>query len=175
MIFPSIGVLSIFIMRLVIQRVKSASVTLVDSGKISGAIDTGLCVLVGVGECDARESEEETTQVLDWAVKQITETKFWPDENGKPWKASVASSPSMPVLLVSQFTLYAKLYKKGKLDFHNAMSPTPAKDMYDKLVEKMKNKIGDERVATGEFGAMMDVSLVNDGPVTLMLDSDEKN
>ena len=54
------------------------------------------------------------------------------------------------------------------------MSPTPAKEMYDKLVEKMKNKIGQERVATGEFGAMMDVSLVNDGPVTLMLDSDEK-
>ena len=73
-------------MRLVIQRVKSASVALVDSGNISGAIDAGLCVLVGVGECDTRESEEETTQVLDWAVKQITETKFWADENGKPWK-----------------------------------------------------------------------------------------
>ena len=173
-------------MKLVIQRVKSAKVTLTETGIVCGAINQGLMVLVGVGDTDGAE-DAPTEATLDWAEKVIMTTKFWPSEDGKPWKHSLESS-GFSVLLVSQFTLYAKVYKKGKLDFHHALGPDPAKSIYDLLVARIQARtcvtsagagvgVGTEaevacqRCQTGCFGAMMDVELVNDGPVTLMLDS----
>jgi D-aminoacyl-tRNA deacylase len=99
-------------------------------------------------------------------------TKFWPDENDKPWKVDIKSG-NFQLLLVSQFTLYAKCYKKGKLDFHHAMSPDPARALYNDMVSAFCGEIGGDRVQTGEFGAMMQVSIENDGPVTVMFDSEE--
>jgi D-aminoacyl-tRNA deacylase len=159
-------------MRLCIQRVKNASVTI--DGEVCGAItEPGLVVLIGIGDGDA-ETEEGSTAVADglveWACKHMLETKFWADEAGRPWKVS-AEMKGCPLLLVSQFTLYAKLYKKGKLDFHHAMPPAPAEQMYLRIVEEMQKRIGAERVQTGRFGANMDVALVNDGPLTVNLDS----
>ena len=143
-------------------------------GEVCGEItEPGLVVLIGIGDMDA-ETEEGSTAIADgliaWAYQHISETKFWADESGRPWKVS-AEMRGCPLLLVSQFTLYAKLYKKGKLDFHHAMSPAPAEQLYLSLVEAMKKRLGVDKIRTGRFGADMDVSLVNDGPLTINLDS----
>lgn len=84
-------------------------------------------------------------------------TKFWADENDKPWKVNLQSTTDHQVLLVSQFTLYGKSYKKGRLDFHHAMSPDPARALYNDMVASFCAEIGDARVQTGEFGAYMQV------------------
>ncbi len=186
-------------MRLVLQRVKKASVLLTETNTVCGEIGPGLLVLVGVGDVDGSEGAD-VESILDWAEKVIISTKFWPGEDGKPWKNSVESL-KLSVLLVSQFTLYAKMYKKGKLDFHKALAPVEAKTIYDRLVSRIAARLssaestdtggvercGTEgaseaatataaatasiRCQTGQFGAMMDVELINDGPVTLTLDS----
>ena len=159
-------------MRLCIQRVKSASVS-IDGEVCSVLTEPGLVVFIGIGDSDG-ESEEGSTTVADglieWACKHILETKFWADECGRPWKLS-AFMKGCPLLLVSQFTLYAKLYKKGKLDFHHALPPVQAEMVYLRLVAEMEKRIGVDKVQTGRFGANMEVSLVNDGPLTINLDS----
>lgn len=83
-------------------------------------------------------------------------TKFWPDSEGRAWKLDLQSS-DYQLLLVSQFTLYGKLYKKGRLDFHHAMSSDPARIMYSEVVSSFENLLGPGRVQQGEFGAMMQV------------------
>jgi D-tyrosyl-tRNA(Tyr) deacylase len=153
-------------MKLVIQRVTSSSVKNQENSEILGTIGKGLCVLIGIGEGDGDKE-------VAWAAKTIIETKFWPDvETNKPWKSTVKSL-NLQVLLVSQFTLYGKIYKKGKLDFHNALSPGPAKEIYDKLIASVQNEIGIENTQQGLFGGDMEVSIVNDGPVTILTDSPE--
>lgn len=87
----------------------------------------------------------------------ILTTKFWPDEENRPWKVDLQSS-EYQLLLVSQFTLYGKLYKKGRLDFHHAMSSEPAKNMYSDIVRSFEGILGLERVQEGEFGAYMQVN-----------------
>jgi D-aminoacyl-tRNA deacylase len=84
-------------------------------------------------------------------------TKFWPDSEGRAWKLDLQSS-EFQLLLVSQFTLYAKPYKKGRLDFHLAMSSEPARVMYSEIVSNFESILGPERVRQGEFGAMMQVN-----------------
>ena len=138
-------------MRLVIQRVNSSSVSVATS--IIGQIDKGLCVLIGIGDGD-------TSKEIEWAKDQILKTKFWENENGKPWNKTVKDL-NYKILLISQFTLYGKMYKKGKLDFHHAMSPAPALELYNEMITTITNDIGVANVQSGEFGAMMEVSSVS--------------
>ena len=135
-------------MRLVIQRVTSAQVSTAESGVV-GAIGKGLCVLVGLGHGDGEKE-------LAWALKNLLNIKFWPNDAGAPWKVD-ANSGGHSILLVSQFTLYGKVYKKGRLDFHNAMPPAEAKGLYERLVDEVRGVLGEDRTASGEFGANMEV------------------
>ncbi|CAP85809.1 D-tyrosyl-tRNA(Tyr) deacylase [Penicillium rubens] len=142
-------------MKLVIQRVKSASVT-VDSELIS-SIGKGLLVFAGVGKEDTEKDAENL-------VNKVLKAKFWPDENGVQWKKNVKDIEG-EVLCVSQFTLYAKMKKGNKPDFHDAAAPEPARKLYDFFYAKMGEGYTPDRVKNGVFQAMMDVELKNDGPV----------
>eukprot|EP00501_MAST-03F_sp_TOSAG23-6_P000752 GSMAST32.ASY1.ANO1.780.1 assembled CDS len=147
--------------RCVIQRVLSSSVKVGET--TVGCIQNGLLVLVGI---EPRDNQDD----IDWMSKKISNAKLFADEQGRPWKKSVKSS-GYSILLVSQFTLHAKLKGNG-IDVKGAMKPDEAKVFFDKFVAKVSGEMGDtERVKTGEFGAYMEVSLVNDGPVTLLVDS----
>lgn len=139
-------------MRLVIQRVTSAQVSTAERGVI-GSIGRGLCVLVGIAHGDG-DAE------VAWAVKNLTTIKFWPNEAGQPWKLSV-NDTGHSVLLVSQFTLYAQVYKKGRLDFHNASPPQEARLLYDRLQDAISSSLGPDRSQCGEFGAYMEVIFVD--------------
>mmetsp|Transcript_15414 Transcript_15414/g.23250 ORF Transcript_15414/g.23250 Transcript_15414/m.23250 type:complete len:153 (+) Transcript_15414:73-531(+) len=152
-------------MRLVVQRVTSARVATEAAGLL-GEIGKGLCVLVGIGEGDG-------PQEVEWCTKTLLTTKFWPDENDRPWKVALQNT-DYKILVVSQFTLYAKLYKKGKLDFHHAMAPDSARELYNDIVVKLREALGQDRVEQGEFGAYMQVSIENDGPVTVNFESTDK-
>ena len=156
-------------MRLVLQRVKRASVT-VDE-EVVGEIGKGMLVLVGIHRDDIAEDAA-------WCRERILKTNFWADENGRPWKHSVASL-GLDVLCVSQFTLYGELKRKkgrGNLDWRHAMGPEPAKAFYEAFLSDLRGDLPESsKLADGRFGAMMDVALVNDGPVTLSLDSRDGN
>ncbi|CAM0144421.1 unnamed protein product [Urochloa decumbens] len=145
-------------MRAVVQRVLSASVEV--EGRVVSAIGPGLLVLVGVHEAD-------TDSDADYISRKILNMRLFPNEKtGKAWD----QSRNFEVLLVSQFTLYGIL-KGNKPDFHVAMPPTKAKPFYASLVEKFQRSYSADSVKDGVFGAMMKVSLVNDGPVTMQVDS----
>ncbi|KAI2786544.1 D-aminoacyl-tRNA deacylase [Penicillium oxalicum] len=142
-------------MKLVIQRVKSASVT-VDSELIS-SIGKGLLVFAGVGKDDTEKEAENL-------VNKVLKAKFWPDEDGKQWKKNVQEIEG-EVLCVSQFTLFGKIKKGNKPDFHDAADATTARRLYDHFYNKMRESYVPDRVKNGVFQAMMDVELKNDGPV----------
>jgi len=146
-------------MRAVVQRVSRASVTV--GGAVVGEIGPGLLVLVGVAADDVEED-------IAWLAGKIVGQKLFPDESGR-MNLSVAET-SGGVLAVSQFTLLASTRKGTKPSWHRAAGPEVAGPLYETLVRKMEEVLG-RPVATGEFGAMMEVALVNDGPVTLVLDS----
>lgn len=151
-------------MRAVLQRVKRGSVSV--DNKIISQIEKGLVVLVGV-------SPEDTEEDCKKVAKKITSLRLWPDEeNSGQWKRNVRDIGGK-VLCVSQFTLYAKVNKGNKPDFHGAAKGEHAVQLYDRVKElvaaEMPNKEAD--VADGQFGAMMDVELVNDGPVTIQFDT----
>jgi len=148
-----------FEMRAVVQRVSRASVTV--EGSVVGEIGPGLLVLVGIAADDAEED-------ISWLAGKIVGQKLFPDENGR-MNLSVTDSGG-GVLVVSQFTLLASTRKGTKPSWHRAAGPEVAVPLYEALVRKMEDLL-ERPVATGEFGAMMEVSLVNDGPVTLVLDS----
>ncbi|KAF7716999.1 Uncharacterized protein PECH_003186 [Penicillium ucsense] len=148
-------------MKLVIQRVKSASVT-VDSELIS-SIGKGLLVFAGVGKDDTEKEAENL-------VNKVLKAKFWPDENGGQWKKNVQDIEG-EVLCVSQFTLFGKIKKGNKPDFHEAADATTARKLYDYFYNKMKETYVPNRVKNGVFQAMMDVELKNDGPVTIEIDT----
>ncbi|KAJ5530837.1 hypothetical protein N7527_004230 [Penicillium freii] len=142
-------------MKLVIQRVKSASVA-VDSEVVS-SIGKGLLVFAGIGKEDTEKDAENL-------VNKVLKAKFWPDENGVQWKKNVKDIEG-EVLCVSQFTLYAKMKKGNKPDFHDAAGPEPARRIYDFFYDKMREGYTPDRVKNGVFQAMMEVELKNDGPV----------
>lgn len=152
-------------MRVVVQRVKSASVTV--DGKVVSSIGRGILCLTGL-----RRDDDETD--LKWMLGKILGLRLWEDESGSMWKRCVADSPKLEVLLVSQFTLYGQFVKGTKPDLHRAMPPTQAKDLYAKFVEMVSEAHGADLVKNGEFGAMMQVALVNDGPTTFTLDTPDK-
>ncbi|XP_022850907.1 D-aminoacyl-tRNA deacylase [Olea europaea var. sylvestris] len=148
-------------MKAVIQRVASASVEV--EGCTVSAIGPGLLVLVGLHESDV-ESDAE------YICRKVLNMRLYPNEkSGKTWDQNVMQR-NYEVLLVSQFTLYGVL-KGNKPDFHVAMPPEKAKLFYASLVEKFRKAYNMDAVKDGVFGAMMKVNLVNDGPVTMQLDS----
>lgn len=150
-------------MRLVVQRVKSASVT-VENTQIS-AIGPGILVLVGLHQDDTRSD-------LEYCAKKLLACKLWENDNGAPWRQHVKQKRH-EILCVSQFTLYGTLSKKNQPDYKLAMKADQAQDMYSNFLELLRNGYEVNKIFDGKFGAMMDVGLVNDGPVTIMIDSRE--
>lgn len=145
-------------MRAVIQRVTSASVTV--GGRLVGAIDRGLLVLVGVASQDGAAD-------VEYAATKIGDLRIFPDEAGK-MNRDVAEAGGA-VLLVSQFTLLADTRNGRRPSFVDAAPPDLARTLYEDLAAALRSR--GLRVETGEFRAHMDVALVNDGPVTILVDS----
>ncbi|NES24579.1 MAG: D-tyrosyl-tRNA(Tyr) deacylase [Symploca sp. SIO3E6] len=147
-------------MRVIIQRVKSSQVTV--DGAVVGKIGRGLNLLVGITDTD-------TEAELDWMVKKCLDLRLFPDSNGGSdrWEKSVQEIGG-ELLVVSQFTLYGDCRKGRRPSFSRAAAPELARNLYEQFVEKLRQ--GGLRVETGEFGAMMQVSIENDGPVTLLLE-----
>ena len=149
-------------MRIVLQRVKSASVA-VDNSKIS-SIGPGCLALVGLHENDTEENLHE-------CCKKLLAAKLWENDNGGQWRHGVKQK-NYEVLCVSQFTLYGTLSKKNQPDYKLAMKSVPAQELYNKFLALLKENYEEDKVFDGRFGAMMDVELINDGPVTLVIDSE---
>ena len=157
-------------MRIILQRVSEASVTV--GGSVISSIGPGVMCLVGLHETD-------TEADVDYIVKTVLSAKVFADAEGRPWRQSVVAK-GFDVLLVSQFTLYGTVGKKGNTDFHHAMPPDAARAMYATVLAKTREAYAakgpkgadvSKAVQDGEFGALMNVALVNDGPVTLEIDS----
>ena len=146
-------------MRAVIQRVSSASVAV--GGRVVGRIDHGLLVLLGIAPADTAADGE-------WLAQKITRLRIFPDEAGQMNKSVTDTGGG--ILVVSQFTLHASTAKGTRPSYHAAARPELARSLYEQFVAQLTGTPG-RSVATGEFGAMMAVELVNDGPVTLILDS----
>ncbi|CAD6444702.1 5bca7d65-0593-4845-ada8-76dc54bdf145 [Sclerotinia trifoliorum] len=144
-------------MKAILQRVLSASVT-VDKQLIS-SIGKGILVFAAVAPGDTEKDAESL-------AAKVLKMRLWDDENGGRWKQSVQDIQG-EVLCVSQFTLLASTKKGSKPDFHGAMGGEEAKQLYQLFVEKVQQGYQSERVKDGVFQAMMEVALVNDGPVTL--------
>jgi D-tyrosyl-tRNA(Tyr) deacylase len=147
-------------MRLVIQRVTKASVTVDEN--ITGEIDKGFLVLIGV-------SEDDTKEIADKMIKKLIGMRIFEDENGKTNLALADVGGSL--LLVSQFTLYADCKKGNRPSFIKAGKPQMAEEMYEYIIAECKKEI--ENVQVGIFGANMKVQLLNDGPFTIILDSED--
>ena len=146
-------------MRVVIQRVTNASVTV--EAKVVSEIQKGLLVFVGIEEADTQED-------LDWLVTKITQLRIFNDEN-EVMNLSVQDIDG-DVLVVSQFTLHAATKKGNRPSYIKAAKPDFAIPMYERFVKALESKLG-KKVPTGIFGADMKVLLLNDGPVTILIDS----
>ncbi len=145
-------------MKAVVQRVKEAKVVV--AGATAGEIGRGLLVLVGIGR-------EDTVRDMDWMVEKIVNLRIFETEEGKLDKSLLDSGGSL--LLVSQFTLYGDCRKGRRPSFSDAMEAGEARRFFDLFVQRARERV--EHVETGVFQASMDVGLVNEGPVTLILDS----
>lgn len=145
-------------MKIVLQRVKHASVEV--EGKITGEIEKGVCLLVGI----EKEDSEEDAQYL---AKKIVELRIFPDDKGK-MNLSLQEIQG-EVLAVSQFTLAGSLKKGRRPSFDKAETPQRAVELFDYLVSQIRQR--NIKVETGIFGELMDVHLINDGPVTFILSS----
>jgi len=160
-------------MRFVIQRVTSADVKI--DGGVAGKIDKGFLVLIGVSACDLTEEDkldiEKAKAISDKLVKKLVNLRIFDDADGKTNLDLNAVDGNL--LLISQFTLYADCKKGNRPSFINAGAPGPAEEIYEYIVSRCKEELGEDRVERGVFGADMKVSLVNDGPFTVILDSDE--
>ena len=149
-------------MRVVIQRVKKASVTI--EGNINGAIGQGFLILLGI---ETEDNEEDA----NWLCDKIANLRVFADENGKMNKDIKEAGGD--VLVVSQFTLHAQYKKGNRPSFIRAARPEQAIPLYEFFIAAMEHKIG-KPLQTGVFGADMQVSLVNDGPVTITMDTKNK-
>lgn len=149
-------------MRIVIQRVSEASVTI--DKKIKSSITIGLFVLLGIEDADTDED-------IKWLCQKIVNLRIFPDENGVMNKSILECEGD--VLVVSQFTLHASTKKGNRPSYIKASKPDFAIPMYEKFVKQLEIDLG-KTVQTGEFGADMKVALINDGPVTIMMDSKNK-
>lgn len=149
-------------MRAVIQRVSQASVSI--NGQIKGAIQAGLLVLLGVEEMDTDED-------MEWLTGKVVRLRIFNDEQGL-MNRSVQEAQG-DILVISQFTLFASTKKGNRPSFSRAARPEVAIPIYEAFVRKLSEVLG-KPVQTGEFGADMKVSLVNDGPVTIIIDTKTK-
>lgn len=149
-------------MKAVIQRVSEASVT-IDNEKVAN-IDTGLLVLVGIEDADTFED-------IDWLTSKIAQLRIFNDENHVMNKS--VKDVDGDVIVVSQFTLHASTKKGNRPSYIKASKPNIAIPLYEDFIASIEKSIG-KKVQTGEFGADMKVSLINDGPVTIIIDTKNK-
>ncbi len=150
-------------MRVVIQRVIRSSVYLPDEQLVAGKIDRGLLVLLGVGH-------DDTSDDMKYIIDKMIHLRIFEDKAGKMNLSAV--DVNAEILVVSQFTLYADCKKGRRPSFTNAASPQKADEIYQTFVQQLRDR--GFIVETGQFGACMHVELVNDGPVTIVLDSQDK-
>lgn len=149
-------------MRIVIQRVSEASVTITKE-KVA-EIDNGLLILIGIEDSDTNED-------INWLVGKISNLRIFPDEN-EVMNLSV-KDVNGEIIVVSQFTLHASTKKGNRPSYIKAAKSDLAIPMYEKFVSQLENELG-KKIQTGQFGADMKVALVNDGPVTIIIDSKNK-
>lgn len=149
-------------MKAVIQRVSQASVTIND--KKVADINLGLLILVGIEDAD-------TTEDIDWLTAKISQLRIFNDENEVMNKS--VQDVNGDIIVVSQFTLHASTKKGNRPSYLKASKPDIAIPLYEAFVESMEKSIG-KKVQTGQFGADMKVSLLNDGPVTIIIDTKNK-
>ncbi len=147
-------------MRFVIQRVSHAQVTI--DGQVRGSIQKGYMVLIGIGQ-------EDTEALADRMIAKMLDLRIFEDEDGKS-NLSLRDVDGA-LLLISQFTLYSDCKKGKRPSFFKAGEPHMANDLYEYIIRKCKEEVRD--VERGEFGAMMHVELLNEGPFTIILDSAE--
>jgi len=150
-------------MRAVLQRVTQASCTV--DGKITGEIGTGFLVLLGIEDADTMED-------LQWLAQKIASMRVFGDENGLMNKA--LADIGGDILLISQFTLFASTKKGNRPGFTRAARPEKAIPMYEQMIRMLEGITG-KKVGTGIFGANMKISLLNDGPVTIIMDTKDKD
>jgi D-tyrosyl-tRNA(Tyr) deacylase len=150
-------------MRAVLQRVTQASCKV--DGEITGQIGTGFLVLLGIEDVDTEDD-------LNWLANKIAGMRVFGDENGLMNKA--LADVDGDILLISQFTLFAQTKKGNRPSFIRAAKPGKAIPMYEQMIKTLENITG-KKVATGVFGADMKISLVNDGPVTIVMDTKDKS
>ena len=146
-------------MRMVIQRVSYADVTI--GGSVKASIDKGLLVLVGIENADLQEDAE-------WLSRKLVDLRIINDDSGKP-NFSVKEVQG-DILLISQFTLHASTQKGNRPGYIRAARPERAIPLYEKLIERISSDLG-KPIFTGTFGADMQVKLINDGPLTICIDS----
>ena len=149
-------------MRTVIQRVARASVTI--DGKVKSQISNGMLILLGICQDDGKED-------IEWLVKKIANLRIFNDENGVMNKSILEIDGN--IMVVSQFTLYASYKKGNRPSWFKAAKPEYSTPLYQLFCDEMSQTIG-KKVATGEFGADMKVELINDGPVTICMDTKNK-
>lgn len=149
-------------MRAIIQRVTEASCVV--EGTITGSINTGFLVLLGIEDAD-------TSEDLDWLSQKMVNMRIFGDENGLMNKSLADLDGN--ILLISQFTLFAATKKGNRPGFTRAARPDKAIPLYEEMIRKLSALLQKE-VQTGIFGADMKISLVNDGPVTIMIDTKNK-
>ena len=149
-------------MRTVIQRVSQASVTV--EGTISAAIGPGLLVLLGIEDSD-------TTEDIAWLSKKIVQLRIFNDEDGIMNRSLLETGGDL--VLVSQFTLHAATKKGNRPSYIKASKPEVAVPLYEKMITQLETDLG-KKIGTGVFGADMKVSLLNDGPVTIFMDTKQK-
>ena len=147
-------------MRLVIQRVKEASVTI--GGALKSSIGQGMMILVGI--CD-----EDTDEDIEYLCQKVMKLRIFDDSEGV-MNLPITDVADSGILVVSQFTLMASTKKGNRPSYIHASRPDFAIPMYEKFVAKLQDLFGKE-IQTGEFGANMQVALINDGPVTIIMDS----
>jgi D-tyrosyl-tRNA(Tyr) deacylase len=150
-------------MRAVIQRVTQAVCTV--DGEITGRIDTGFLILLGIEDADTGDD-------LQWLAQKICGLRVFGDENGLMNKALADVDGN--ILLISQFTLFAQTKKGNRPSFLRAAKPDKAIPLYEQMIETLKTITG-KKIATGIFGADMKINLVNDGPVTIVMDTKDKD
>ncbi len=149
-------------MRVVLQRVKRASVTV--EGNITGAIEDGLLVLLGIEEADTLED-------MNWLSSKLVNLRIFNDEQGVMNRSLLEVGGGL--LLVSQFTLFAATKKGNRPSYSRAAPPAIAVPIYEKMIELLSAELG-KPIQTGVFGADMKVDLLNDGPVTIIMDTKNK-
>ena len=149
-------------MRALIQRVSRAQVSTAEG--VAGRISRGLVVFIGIEEVDSSED-------LDWLERKLLQLRLFEDEQGRMNRS--LEDLEGEILLVSQFTLHANAKKGNRPSYNRAARPEVSRPLFDQLATRLRQRIGD-RLQTGVFGAMMQVALTNDGPVTIWLDSQQR-